>query len=248
MEHGVVAEPDALSPTSTPIWDEQCLELMEPARWPEYAWRFRDVTGPGHNEFDSGRIYERLYSLALARCSQHQYQSLSGYVLETQIPPAPQPLTVEYVTSARPITLLPSYTVHATDDEEPVADDAVEHAVTPDFLRRVMGFGRLQSNWDGYGASPISPSVIEKAIDGALQVRQRVAPLGFPFAAPSGDGSILLRWVIGARRSIEAFVHDNSIVILVEDEDELRELEATEPRQLAKVVRHQSIALGFRVT
>ena len=60
---------------------------------------------------------------------------------------------------------------------------------------RLERLSLLPENWDGYGASPISPQVIRRAelvLKDTLGLAGDDIPL--PFIAPAGDGTVVLEW------------------------------------------------------
>jgi hypothetical protein len=67
-------------------------------------------------------------------------------------------------------------------------------ALPQEISDRLEHLSRLPQNWDGYGASPISPKVIKRVksvLKEALAVAEGVPA---PLIAPANDGTIVLEW------------------------------------------------------
>ena len=89
---------------------------------------------------------------------------------------------------------------------------------------RLGDLGRLQHNWDGYGASAISPRTIkrvESALREILAADGKGVPL--PFIAPANDGTIVLEWKtpVGKELIIDVPPPDEPISFLLIDPEGL---------------------------
>jgi hypothetical protein len=71
----------------------------------------------------------------------------------------------------------------------------------PDPLADFYAYG--QPNWDGYGASPITPSTIN-----ATRIMLRMLPrtFGNPHIAPGADGSIGFEWLLKTGPLVKLFI------------------------------------------
>lgn len=113
--------------------------------------------------------------------------------------------------------------------------------VDPDLYKKLVSFQLLETDWDGFGASPITNFVIERSLDVVTQVQALVLGLPSPFVAPSADGSVLLKWSFAKENSIEAFVDDESITVIIENGADLHDIELSDPEQLSRIIsRHMS--------
>ncbi len=123
----------------------------------------------------------------------------------------------------------------------PSSEQGQQPSADPAIVRQVVGFRKLAPGWDGHGAVAIGLDTIQRAVELMMFISQTaaVADERPPFAAPCGDGSILLQWDFGPERSVEAFVESQNTSVVLENRGQLRDLDAVTDQQMVDLLRYE---------
>ena len=86
-------------------------------------------------------------------------------------------------------------------------------------MNKIVGFDRLDSNWDSYGAVTPSAEVIEAAISFVRKADTNLLP--FYFAAPGPNGEVVVEFRRGRREASAYFNPDRSTELIMTDGDKI---------------------------
>lgn len=86
-------------------------------------------------------------------------------------------------------------------------------------MSKIVGFGRLDSNWDSYGAVAPSAEVIEAAMNFVRKADTNLLP--FYFAAPGPNGEVVVEFRRGSREASAYFNPDRSTELIMTDGDKV---------------------------
>lgn len=99
-----------------------------------------------------------------------------------------------------------------------IASDEASSLVADD-IAQLRGFGRLEPDWNSYGAKPIAQTAITMATDVLTQVA-RIARVRPDFVAPLASGGIQLEWA-GAGAEIAVRVSSDQTLAYLHTEGDV---------------------------
>jgi hypothetical protein len=85
------------------------------------------------------------------------------------------------------------------------------------FIKKVQNLSNLKHNWDGYGANPITPNVIEDAVKLLEQLPENLMPSHY---GPSPDNEIILEWSYYNHRNFILSLYGNGVVHCFADREQ----------------------------
>lgn len=82
-------------------------------------------------------------------------------------------------------------------------------------IANIKSFAQLTANWDGYGAAPVSPEAIEKAITFIREINN--FDIDTYLSSPGPNGEVMVQLKLNKREIEGVFYDDKSKYVLFKD-------------------------------